>query len=271
MASGPSGNISAAPTFEVDSVPSTTSVTLNLTSIPTNAGAVTFAYRTRATGTWTMATERSATGTFTISSLTDGETYEFIAIPQESTGEVGPVAGPLRVVLNTSLAAFGLEEIVDAVQDGLKAVVWRGSATKVFGDSVEIVSAERVSQDTIDSVRMPGAFVYELGEGGQIADEDPTFKVLRLGVTIFTVVHGDQYGTKVLKGGNRASETTSDGAGLYDMHSMVMQQLGKILRNSTYPARFVGVAQNVTQSQDWANSRRLGSKSYVLTFHYKEN
>lgn len=269
MAYGPSSAITTAPTFSVSSV-SSGSITFDLTSIPTGATAVTFMYRARGTGVWVTATARTATGTFAIGSLTDGETYDFVAIPQESTGEVGPASGPLRVALSGGAAVFGLEEVMDAIEDTLRAMVWPGSANSVFGQSVVQVATPGIMLEELDKLRPPFALIYEQGESGSLADENPQLTTLRIGITIATVVDGDLFGTKALRGANRASEMVSKGAGIFDLHDRIMADLAKLLRNSTYPVRFLARYASATGSAQVNESRRCASKGYTLLVAVKE-
>lgn len=268
MTTGPSVLITAAPTLAFDSA-TVTSVTLNLTAIPTNADAVTIAYRTRGATGWTMSTERTATGTFSIAGLTAGESYWFVAIPQESNGKLGPASLPLQVTLNGAGSVFGLEELMEALRDALKAAVWPGSATRVFGDSVYVVAQDSIAQTEISKIRMPGALLYELGDGGGLVDETPQFRKQRVGLTILTAVAGDTFGEKVLTG-QRASEVVSPGAGLYDLHQAVLTHLDRALRNGSYPVRFIGVLPSSNGSVNFDQSQRIGTKHYALTFAMKE-
>lgn len=270
MATGPSTNITQPPALTFVST-TTTSVTLNLTSIPTNADAVTIAHRKQGATSWTMATERTATGSFSISGLDDGGVYDFIAIPQESTAEIGPASNPLRVSLNSGTTAFGLEELLGAIADTAKNVVWPGSATKIFNDGgVYITSDEGVAEDELAKLRFPVCFIYELGQSAGIADETPTFAVVQVGLSILQIAHGDAFGTKALLGGNRASSVVSAGAGIYDLHDAVQQQLTKLLRSSTYPVRFISVMPSAASSRQMSDGRKLALKSYTIAAVIKE-
>lgn len=268
MTTGPSVLITTAPALAFSSA-TATSVTLDLTSIPTNADAVTVAYRTRAGAQLVMATERTATGTFVLSGLTSGETYHFFAIPQESNGKLGPASVPLQVTLNSAGSVFGLEELMAALEDILNAMVWPGSAAKVFGSSVNVVAQDSITQTEISKIRMPGALLYELGDNGGLTDEEPGFRRQRVGITVLTAVAGDTFGTKVLTG-QRASETSSPGAGLYDLHQVFFTQLNKVLRNSSIPVRFIGMVQSSNGSTNFGQSQRVGTKHYALTFALRE-
>lgn len=270
MATGPSVNITSAPTLVFVSV-TTAVVTLNLTAIPTNANAVTIAYRKVGESSWTMATKRTATGQFTIASLTDGAVYDFLAIPQETAGEIGPASAPLRVAMNTGSTGFGLSELLEAVKETAQNVVWPGSATKLFNtNGVRIVSDEGVAEDELAKCQFPVAFIYEMGSSGGVVDETPTFAVVQVGITIITIAHGDPFGTKVLMGGNRVSSQVNAGAGIYDLHDVVQQQLTKLLRNGTYPVRFLGVTPSAASARPMQDGRKLAMKTYTMSALIKE-
>lgn len=270
MPTGPSSLITSPPALSFSSVTATTA-TLDLTSIPTNAAGVTIAYRRMGATMWTMYTERVATGTFVVSGLTDGAVYDFFAIPQEATGEIGPASTPLRVALGTSTTAFGLEELLSAIKETAANIVWPGSATKIFNDNgVRIVSDEGVMEDELSKCQFPVLFVYEVGQSGGVADETPTFAIVQVGITIMTIGQGDPFGTKALMGGNRVSSTVNAGAGIYDIHDAVQQQLTKLLRNATYPVRFLAVMPSAASARPLSDGRKLAQKSYTLSALIKE-
>lgn len=270
MATGPSSVILTAPVLSLSAVASG-QVTLDLTSIPAGADAVTIAYRPRRTGIWVMATQRVATGTFSISGLTDGETYDFVGIPQEATGETGPTSAAVHVTLSSTASVFGVEELLDAVSDTLKELVWPGSSNKVFGDSVQIVASPTISEEELGKMQMPAALVYEMGQGNSLSDEDPSFGLTRVGITILTMSHGDLYGTKALKGAHRASEVVSLGAGIFDLHDAIAVGAYKILRNSSIPVRFVSRFTAAAGTARVDDTKHVASKAYTLLAAIKDN
>jgi hypothetical protein len=176
----------------------------------------------------------------------------------------------MRVALSGGAAVFGLEEALDAVMDVFRAMVWPGSATPVFGQSVYLVADAGLLMEELDKIRPPAALIYDLGESGSFADEAPSFTTLRIGVTVMTVVDGDLFGTKVLKGANRLSETVSAGAGLFDIHDAVIADAAKMLRNSPYPMRFLSRFTTAAGTARVNESKRCASKGYTFIAALKE-
>lgn len=269
MAYGPSILITTAPAFSITGAASG-QITVNLTSIPTNAAAVTFAHRARRTGVWVIATSRVATGSFDITGLTDGETYDVLALPQEAGGELGPASGTQRVALSGGESVFGVEELLDAIEDVFKAMVWPGSANKVFGNSVQQVGNPGLLEEEIANLPPPAALIYDLGSAGSFADENPGFSLQRIGVTAMVIVNGDLFGTKALKGANRSSEIVSAGAGIFDVHDAIMRDAAKLLRNSTYPVRFLSKFSSAAGTARVNESKSCASKSYTIIAALKE-
>lgn len=272
MATGPSSVIITPPVFTYSSSTATT-LTLDLTALPANANVVVFFYKRRGDTNWVATTERSATGTFTITGLSDDSIYTIMAMGQESAGEVGPPSDPLRIhIQSDSSNVFGLGDVSDTIVDRIQALTWPNSANKVFNPlSVTRVISESVVLAEISKLIKPACVVYDLGDGFAIVDEDPTFRNARLGLWVAVEAVGDSFGAKLLTGGHRGDATKSEGAGLDQIHTVLLRELKSLLRNdSSFPVRFIGIVQTGSATVDLDGARKIGVRTYTLNFNLRE-
>lgn len=262
--------ITVAPILAFSSIASG-QVTLDLTSLGTGVDGVIVYYKSSTGNVWTANVQRTATGTFTITGLTDGYTYDFVAVPYDASGNIGNMSNVVHVSMSAGYSVFGVEELLTLLQTALQAVTWRGSATLVFNEEVFIVPEPAlITQNELSKMRMPAALIYDLGGQSNVADEDPSFILTRLGLTILTRGDGDPLGTKALMGGNRDSETSSPGAGLFDVHRMVLDQVDLFLRGGTYPARFLGKLTGAPNALAVGDTKHVAQKNYSYLFQLKE-
>lgn len=266
-----SSTITSPPTLAFSAC-ATGQVTLDLTALgdPDTVGVVVF-YKPATTNTWVSQVQRTAIGTFTITGLTDGVKYEFIAVPYDASNNLGPISNTVLVAMVAGASVFGLEELLNMLMDALKAVVWTGSATKVFNNEVFLVDdPNALTGEQLSQMRMPAALVYDMGEVGNVADEEPSFQTVRVGVTLLARGDGDPMGSKALTGGNRLSEVTTQGAGLLDINRMVIDQVDRLLQNSTFPVRFLQRFSSAAGGQRVGDMKHVAQKSYIFVANIKE-
>lgn len=269
MAVGVSILITSAPVLAFSAAASG-QVTLDLTGLGTGADGVVVYSRNAATGTWTAQTQRTATGTFSITGLTDGVLYDFLAVPYDSSDNIGSISNTIRVRLTGGSAVFGTQEVLETFEDILASLNWPGSANSIFGQSVIILADASVLRDALAHVIPPAVLIYDNGEAGSICDETPLFAVQRVGFTIVARNDGDKYGTKALLGGQRASDSVSQGAGLLALHSAVIRQFDAVLQNGTYPFRFLTRYVSATKNERVDNTNNVAMRNYTYLLQIKE-
>lgn len=122
--------------------------------------------------------------------------------------------------------------LVAEMQTQLIAQTWTGSSTVVFptGSVLVVADLREGFINALDTgVRTPFALVAPLSaESDPEFNEEPDWIRFQFGVLMGVVIPGDHVGQNALMGGNRASSTTSEGAGLLHLEPEVYNAVGKL-------------------------------------------
>ena len=127
------------------------------------------------------------------------------------------------------------------LQYELQNHVWPGSATKVFAGNA-VLYTMGIDKDLAKRVRHPAALIrVYTGTPDPKHRQNMGLLSRQFAVTLVASVAGDKWGEGVLIGRNRASLTTSDGAGLLDLESELHRAVGRLNALEGVNLSFVGV------------------------------